>query len=63
MKKARLIKRKEAVELEEARKVRRSAKPALQKTMNTVKEWIENQAIKEDPRKAFADLFAQPQAQ
>lgn len=63
MNKARLIKQKEVAEFEQARKARRMSKPTLKKTVDTVKGWIEGQRSKEDPRKAFADLFAQPQTQ
>lgn len=65
MKKARLIKKVDVVEIPKANtKRRRSAKPALSKTIDTVKQWIDSQRNdREDPRKAFANLFTQPQTQ
>ena len=63
MTKARLIKRSEVVEREQARKAK-PQKSNVQKKVNAVVEWIENQRVqREDPRKAFAALFTQPQTQ
>lgn len=64
MTKAKLIKRTEVAEREQAKKAKPQQKSNVQKTMTAVVEWIENrQAQREDPRKAFAALFAQPQTQ
>ena len=64
MTKAKLIKRTEVEEREQKQKARRPQKNNVQKTMDAVVEWIENQrSQREDPRKAFAALFTQPQAQ
>lgn len=63
MTKAKLIKRSEVAEREEAKKVRQQ-KNNVQKTVNAVVDWIENKRVqREDPRKAFAALFSQPQTQ
>jgi hypothetical protein len=63
MTKARLIKRSEVVERELARKAK-PQKSNVQKKVSAVVGWIENQrAQREDPRKAFAALFTQPQTQ
>jgi len=59
--KAKLIKRSEVVEREQARKAM-PQKSNVQKKVNAVVEWIENRRVqREDPRKAFAALFTQPQ--
>lgn len=64
MTKAKLIKRGEVAEREKARKTRLAKKSNVQKPINAVIEWIENQRTqREDPRKAFAALFTQPQTQ
>lgn len=64
MRKARLIKRGEVVERETAKKAKLTQKAQVQKTINSVVEWVENQRTqREDPRKAFAALFAQAQTQ
>ncbi|MEP7336512.1 MAG: hypothetical protein ABI977_02000 [Acidobacteriota bacterium] len=63
MTKAKLIKRSEVVEREQARKAK-PQKNNVQKKVNAVVEWIENRRVqREDPRKAFAALFTQPQPQ
>jgi len=63
MTKAKLIKRSEVLEREQARKAK-PQKNNVQKTVDAVVEWIENQRTqREDPRKAFAALFTQPQTQ
>lgn len=64
MTKAKLIKRSEFVEREKVKKARSIPKNNMQKTVTAVVEWVENQRIqREDPRKAFAALFALPQTQ
>ncbi len=64
MTKAKLIKRGEVVAREKTKKAQSMQKNNVQKTMTAVVEWVENQRIqREDPRKAFAALFAQPQTQ
>ena len=63
MTKAKLIKRSEVAEREQARKAK-PQKSNVRKTVNAVVGWIENQRVqREDPRKAFAALFARPQTQ
>ena len=63
MTKAKLIKRSEVAELEQAKKAKQQ-KNNVQKTVNAVVDWIENKRVqREDPRKAFAALFSQPQTQ
>ncbi|MEO6726066.1 MAG: hypothetical protein ABIU20_04455 [Blastocatellia bacterium] len=63
MTKAKLIKRSEIAEREQARKAR-PQKSNVQKTVSAVVGWIENQRVqREDPHKAFAALFSQPQTQ
>lgn len=60
MKKARLIKQGEIAQREQAKKSRSAQKNNVQKTVNAVVDWIESRRTqKEDPRKAFAALFAQ----
>jgi hypothetical protein len=63
MTKAKLIKQSEVLERERARKAK-PQKSNVQKTVNAVVEWVENRRTqREDPRKAFAALFTQPQTQ
>ncbi len=63
MTKAKLIKRSEVAEREQARKAKQQ-KNNVRKTVNAVVGWIENKRVqREDPRKAFAALFSQPQTQ
>ena len=60
MKKARLIKHSEIAQREQAKRTRPAQKSNVQKTVSAVVDWIESHRIqKEDPRKAFAALFAQ----
>ena len=64
MKKARLIKREDAIAQEEAKRSQLLQKPVVKKTVEAVTEWLEVQkAQPKDPRKAFAALFSQPQTQ
>jgi hypothetical protein len=64
MTRAKLIKRSEVAEREKVKKARLTQKNNVQKKVNAMVEWIERQqAQREDPRKAFAALFAQPQTQ
>lgn len=64
MRKAKLIKRSEVVEGERARKNILMRKSNPLKTVNVAVERVENRRnYYEDPRKAFAALFAQPQTQ
>jgi len=63
MTKAKLIKQSEVLERERARKAK-PQKSNVQKTVSAVVEWVENHRTqREDPRKAFAALFTQPQTQ
>jgi hypothetical protein len=63
MTKAKLIKRSEIAEREQAKKAK-PQKTNVQKTVDAMVGWIENQRVqREDPRKAFAALFSQPQTQ
>lgn len=65
MTKARLIKREDVAAREkEAKHKRGFKKPVVKKTMEAVTDWLEEQKIRhQDPRKAFAALFTQPQPQ
>jgi hypothetical protein len=64
MTKARLIKREEAIALQAAKRSRLMKKPVVKKTVEAVAEWIETRKNEhQDPRKAFAALFSQPQPQ
>ncbi|MDX2032818.1 MAG: hypothetical protein SF339_19225 [Blastocatellia bacterium] len=65
MTKARLIKREEvAARVTEAKRKRGFKKPVVVKTMEAVSDWLEEQKTRhQDPRKAFAALFTQPQPQ
>ncbi len=64
MVKAKLIKRTEVAEREQARKAALPQKINVQKTVDAVVGWIESQRNqREDPRKAFAALFTQPHPQ
>lgn len=64
MTKARLIKRGEAIERERVKKIRLSQKAQVQKKINSMMDWVEtHRTQREDPRKAFAALFTQPQTQ
>jgi hypothetical protein len=62
MKKARLIKKQEMIERERAKISNLPKKKVVQEKMNAMVEWLADQrSQRQDPRKAFADLFAQPQ--
>ncbi|MFN0087008.1 MAG: hypothetical protein ACKVX9_16575 [Blastocatellia bacterium] len=65
MAKARLIKREDVAARESADKQKRvQKKPVGRKTMEAVTDWLEGQKTRrQDPRKAFAALFAEPQPQ
>lgn len=64
MTKAKLIKRSEIAERINSKKTKPVKKENVQKTVNAVVEWVEGlRAQREDPRKTFAALFAQPQPQ
>lgn len=65
MMKARLIKREEAAAMvREAKPKRGLKKPVVKKTVEAVADWLEEQKARhQDPRKAFAALFNQPQTQ
>jgi hypothetical protein len=64
MKKARLIKRQDALASEEAKQPKTLKKTMVIKTVEAVTDWIESRkSEREDPRKAFAALFTQPQTQ
>lgn len=64
MKKARLIKRQDALAIEESKEPKTVKKPMVIKTVEAVTGWIESRkSEREDPRKAFAALFSQPQTQ
>ena len=61
---AKLIKREDTIAIEAAKRSRSIKKPVVKKTVEAVAEWIENQKNdRQDPRKAFAALFSQPQPQ
>lgn len=61
MKKAKLIKQGQKAQREQEKKMNQTQKNNVQKTVSAVVEWIENKRTqKQDPRKAFAALFAQP---
>lgn len=64
MTKARLIKKQDVVERKEIKKPVLAEKKVVKQTVDSVVEWLEAQRDRrEDPRKAFAALFAQPQTQ
>lgn len=64
MTKARLIKKQDVEEQQIARHPRQVKRPVVKKKVDAMVEWIENQRNqRQDPRKAFAALFAQPQPQ
>jgi hypothetical protein len=67
MTKARLVKKQELIEREQVKKTnsaRKSQRKVVKKTVDAMVEWLENQRVqRQDPRKAFAALFAQPQTQ
>ncbi|HMX26408.1 MAG TPA: hypothetical protein PLD20_05935 [Blastocatellia bacterium] len=61
MNKAKLIKQGEIAQRDQEKTMKQAQKNNVQKTVRAVVEWVENQRNqKEDPRKAFAALFAQP---
>ncbi len=63
MTKARLIKKQEIVEQQSKKQKPAVRRKALVKAVDSVANWIDEQRqnAKIDPRKAFAELFAQPQ--
>ena len=62
MTRARLIKRQDVIAEQEAKRNRILKKPVVRKTVEAVADWLENRKPeREDPRKAFAALFSQPQ--
>jgi hypothetical protein len=62
MAKARLVKRQEVIEREKGKAETKAPRPVIKKKVNAVVEWLEAQKVeREDPRKAFAALFVQPQ--
>ncbi len=63
MTKARLIKKQEIVEKQSKKQKPAVRRKALVKAVDSVANWIDEQRqnAKIDPRKAFAELFAQPQ--
>ncbi|MCI0338686.1 MAG: hypothetical protein L0226_14000 [Acidobacteria bacterium] len=67
MTKARLIKKKEIVEREQKKESSLPEEPqkkVVEKTVDAVVDWLESQSTqRQDPRKAFAALFVQPQTQ
>ena len=64
MMKAKLIKRDELLEREQAQRVQKEQQQTVKKTINVVGEWIDNRRSERiNPRAAFAALFAQPQPQ
>lgn len=64
MTKAKLIKREEVIERQQAKAQQKVKKQAVRKTMEIVGDWIDTQRSQRvDPRAAFAALFTQPQTQ
>ena len=65
MTKAKLIKREEAAERQQAKVAQKAQKQVVRKTMDVVGDWVDTRRSVQriDPRAAFAALFAQPQAQ
>lgn len=64
MTKAKLIKRSDVAEHKKAKKTQNMQKSNVRKTMEVMAEWVGKQRNQcEDPRKAFAALFVQPQTQ
>ncbi|MBK7600392.1 MAG: hypothetical protein IPJ07_18485 [Acidobacteria bacterium] len=63
MTKARLIKKQEIGEQQTNRQKPAVSRKALVKAVDSVTNWIDEQRqiAKIDPRKAFAELFGQPQ--
>lgn len=62
MTKAKLIKREEVVERQQAKAAQKVQKRAVRKTAEVVGDWIDNRrAQRIDPRAAFTALFALPQ--
>lgn len=62
MTKARLIKKQDVADRRVAKQPAQARKPVMKKKVDAMVEWIENQKNqRQDPRKAFAALFAQPQ--
>ena len=63
MTKAKLIKREDAIQLQQEKLARKAQKQSLKKTIDIVGEWIDQRQMQQrlSPRVAFAALFAQPQ--
>ena len=62
MTKAKLIKREEVIERQQAKATQKAQKQAVRKTTEVVGDWIDNRrAQRIDPRAAFTALFALPQ--
>ena len=62
MTKAKLIKREEVIERQQAKAAQKAQKQAVRKTTEAVGNWIDNRrAQRTDPRAAFIALFALPQ--
>ncbi len=64
MTKAKLIKREEVIERQQAVAQQKVKKQSVRKTMEIVGDWIDTRrGQRVDPRAAFAALFAHPQTQ
>ena len=64
MTKAKLIKREEIIERQQAVAQQKVKKQSVRKTMEIVGDWIDTRrGQRVDPRAAFAALFAHPQTQ
>lgn len=64
MSKARLIKKQDFVDRQEEKRQVARQRPTLKKKVNAVVEWLDSKREqRQDPRKAFEALFAQPQTQ
>lgn len=64
MTKARLIKKQDVSDQQIGKPAGRAKKPVMKKKVDAMVEWLESQRNqRQDPRKAFAALFVQPQHQ
>ena len=62
MTKAKLIKREEVIERQQAKAAQKAQKQAVRMVTEVVGDWIDNRRARRiDPRAAFAALFALPQ--
>lgn len=62
MTKAKLIKREEAIERQQAKAAQKIQKQAARKLTEVVSDWIDNRLARRiDPRAAFTALFTLPQ--